>query len=277
MTIGQALRRVRNNLGLTQQQMCEGIISRPFYAKVESGNNILNSESLVRILLAHEIDIIAFFDLLQDTYNSAENQMIKQLQTKISQAVNNKDLQALEKYCLDIIANSNSEILKLRAEVTLAYFKGKLDDIDKSTRRKLKDEFDEGRNWTKRPELLQLLANTMPLWSQEELDFLIGRLLDSINKTKFSELMLERYLRLFENCLIVSYDRQIHKKKGYVDHIRDVIDYIIGATAPFHLMIYRIEAIYMQALFEGKSDKAQSIRRNLSEYGYGKAIASWPE
>lgn len=46
MKIGKALRVERLKLGLTQQQMCEGIISRPFYAKVESGKNKINAESL---------------------------------------------------------------------------------------------------------------------------------------------------------------------------------------------------------------------------------------
>ncbi|WP_232450176.1 helix-turn-helix domain-containing protein [Lactobacillus delbrueckii] len=37
MKIGEALRKKRLELGLTQQEICEGILSRPFYAKVESG------------------------------------------------------------------------------------------------------------------------------------------------------------------------------------------------------------------------------------------------
>lgn len=31
MKIGEALRKKRLELGLTQQEMCEGILSRPFY------------------------------------------------------------------------------------------------------------------------------------------------------------------------------------------------------------------------------------------------------
>lgn len=277
MTIGEALRKVRMNLGLTQTQMCAEIISRPFYAKVESGKNMINAESLVRILLAHDIDIVEFFKLIRVTYNSQEKQLISQLQVEMSQAVSNKDINKAEQCCRKIIASSNNEILKLRAIVTLAYFKGELDQIDLGTQLKIKDEFDEGRNWTTRPELLRLLANTMPLWSDDELSFFIGRLLDAAKKTELSELMLERYLRLFENYLVVSYERKAHQNNKHEDHVEDVIDYIIGVTTSFHLMIYRVEAIYMKALFEGEKNKAQKIKRNLNELGYEDAIASWPE
>ena len=50
MKIGKALRIERLNLKLTQEQMCKGIVSHPFYAKVESGKNRINAESLFEIL-----------------------------------------------------------------------------------------------------------------------------------------------------------------------------------------------------------------------------------
>lgn len=43
MKIGEALRKERLKLGLTQEQMCEGILSRPFYAIVESDKNRINA------------------------------------------------------------------------------------------------------------------------------------------------------------------------------------------------------------------------------------------
>jgi transcriptional regulator with XRE-family HTH domain len=36
MKIGEALRKKILKLGLTQEQMCEGILSRPFYAKLKA-------------------------------------------------------------------------------------------------------------------------------------------------------------------------------------------------------------------------------------------------
>ena len=42
MKIGKALRIERLNLKLTQEQMCKGIVSHPFYAKVESRGFYIN-------------------------------------------------------------------------------------------------------------------------------------------------------------------------------------------------------------------------------------------
>lgn len=277
MKIGEALRKERLKLGLTQEQMCEGILSRPFYAKVESDKNRINAESLFQILLEHQIDLVEFCDLIQDDYTLEERKVEKQFETKMNQAVSAKDTEALDKYCQQIMNSSNNEILKLRALITLTYFKGKTDKIDVEIRKKIKAEFDEGNNWLERPDLLRLLANTMPMWPQDELDFLIGRLLDFAKKSELSELTTERYLRLLENYLVVCYDRKVHKKTAHFDHIDDAMEYIIDATESFHLMIYRIEVFYMKALFLDQMDKAKEIRQDLGVLGYKNFIASWPE
>ncbi|MGM9914667.1 MAG: helix-turn-helix domain-containing protein [Lactobacillus crispatus] len=277
MDIGQALRKERLDLGLTQQQMCEGILSRPFYAKVESGQYRINAESLFEILFSHQVDVVEFLNLTQENYLSEELKAENQLTIKINQAVNTKNIKLLKLYCQQIVNTSNNEVLKLRASITLAYFMGELDKVDEETKTKIKAEFDEGRNWTSRPELLRLLANTMPLWSQDELDFLIGRLLTKAKKEEFSDLMMERYLRLMENYLVICYERKVQKKKIYSNHVNEVMNYIIEVTKPFHLMIYRIEVFYLKALFSGQKDEAKKIKQSLKKIGYEKEFASWPE
>lgn len=277
MKIGEALHKERLKLGLTQEQMCEGVLSRPFYAKIEGDKNRINAESLFQILLEHQVDLLEFCDLIQDDYTSEEQKVEKQFETKMNQAVSAKDTEAIDKYCQQVMNSSKNEVLKLRALITSAYFNGETDKIDAEIKTKIKDEFDEGNNWVERPELLRLLANTMPLWDQKELDFWIGRLLDFAKKAELSEFMTERYLRLLENYLVVCYDREIHKKTTHFDHIDDVIAYIIDATKPLHLMMYRIVALYLHALFKGQKDRANKIKKDMKYYGYGKLIVSWPE
>ena len=115
------------------------------------------------------------------------------------------------------------------------------------------------------------------MWPQDELDFLIGRLLDFAKKSELSELTTERYLRLLENYLVVCYDRKVHKKTTHFDHIDDAMEYIIDATESFHLMIYRIEVFYMKALFLDQMDKTKEIKQELRKIGYGNMIANWLE
>lgn len=275
--IGEALRKKRLELGLTQQEMCEGILSRPFYANVESGKNRINAESLFKILFARQIDLVEFGKLVQGTYDSAENKAEKRYQSQMNVAVSTKDLKLMEKYCQDIIESSNDEILQLRALVALAYFKGELGGLSKEIRVKIKEKFDEGRNWTKRPELLGLLANTMLLWDQDDLNYWIGDLLKKAKKEAVSDLILERYLRLFENYLVICYERKADGKEYQKNRVDEVIKYIISVTAPFQLMIYRITALYLHALLTDQKGKAQKIKKDMEAYGYGNAIASWPE
>ncbi|MCT7862260.1 MAG: helix-turn-helix domain-containing protein [Lactobacillus crispatus] len=277
MKIGEALRKERIKLGLTQDQMCAGILSRPFYTRIESGKNRINAESLFKILLEHQVDLVEFCDLIQDDYTSEERKVEKQFEFKMNLAVSAKDTEALDKYCQQIMNSSNNEVLKLRALITSAYFKGETDKIDVEIRTKIKAEFDGGNNWLERPDLLRLLANTIPMWPQDELGFLIGRLLDFAKKSELSELTTERYLRLLENYLVVCYDRKVHKKTAHFDHIDDAMEYIIDATESFHLMIYRIEVFYMKALFLDQKDKTKEIRQDLGVLGYKNFIASWPE
>lgn len=277
MRIGEALRKKRLELGLTQQEMCKGILSRPFYAKVESGKNRINAESLFKILFARQIDLVEFGKLVQGTYDSAENKAEKRYQSQMNVAVSTKDLKLMEKYCQDIIESSNDEILQLRALVALAYFKGELGGLSKEIRVKIKEKFDEGRNWTKRPELLGLLANTMLLWDQDDLNYWIGDLLKKAKKEAVSDLILERYLRLFENYLVICYERKADGKEYQKNRVDEVIKYIISVTAPFQLMIYRITALYLHALLTDQKGKAQKIKKDMEAYGYGNTIASWPE
>ncbi|RVU70056.1 MULTISPECIES: helix-turn-helix domain-containing protein [Lactobacillus] len=228
MKIGEALRKERKKLGLSQQQMCAGIISRPHYAKIEKDEYAISSENLFQILLKNKIDIEEFYHLIQDTYDSEENKRDKSWQEQMDEAVNTKDLHKLENLCQEILISSNNEILKMRTIVTVAYFKGELNQLSEDLRAKIKANFDEGKHWTDRPDLLRLFTNTMPLWSQEELEFFIGRLLARADKGNLSELMTERYLRTFVNYLVLSYERQVHKDKGTMhntNHLDEVINY----------------------------------------------------
>lgn len=276
MKIGKALRVERLKLGLTQQQMCEGIISRPFYAKVESGKNKINAESLFQILFKHQIEIDDFCQLIQDTYITKNRRVINKLQERMDYAFSTKDIDSLILNCKKIMNVPGDRIIKLRTLVAIAYFRNELNEIDNGIKKKIKIEFNERQKWTKRPESLRLFANTMPLWSQDELNFFIGRLLATVKNENITELMLERYLRIFENYLATCYERKIPMRKNS-NHIEEIIDYITNATSSnVHLMIYRINAIYMKSLFKNDKEKVTKIKADMNDYGYGKLTISWP-
>ncbi|MBS5831521.1 helix-turn-helix transcriptional regulator [Lactobacillus jensenii] len=277
MTIGDALKKVRLERGLTQKQMCEGIVSRPFYVKVESNQTSISAESLAKILFLHEIDISSFYKLLKETYMPKENQMSEYLQNKMMFTFDRKDLQQLKEYCKQVHVLPGHKILKLRSIVSVAYLENKLEQIDQQTIKEIYEQFDEGKNWITRPELLRLLANTMPMWSQEHLDFLIGRLLAYIQKNKsISKIMIERYLRLLENYLGICYERKTYVTAQEKIKVEKTIKTILDLTENvFHFMIYRFFAIYFKCLIKGDYKSANHIQDMLKKYGYEKVVKSW--
>lgn len=277
MKIGKALKEIRLNLGLSQAKMCEGIIQRPFYALVESEKSGIGAESLIMILIKHEVDIDYFFNLVKDAYVTPEDRADQLLQNKMEYAVNSKNINAINFYEKEISTVATDEILKLRARVTAAYFANQLDELNNDLITKIYKKFDK-EEWTRCPSLLRLLANTMPLWEYTRLTSLMKHLLHTIERRKVtSELMMERYIRILENYLVSCYDRKKYKDKNQKVFIEKVFEYLIKNTASFHFMIYRLHAYYMKALFEDDKIAAKNIIKALEKYGYGKAIVSWPK
>lgn len=208
MTIGEALKQIRHELYLTQEQMCAGVVTRSFYAKVESGRNRISADKLTEILFEHNIDITYFYQLLRDTYSSPSKLKENDLNQKMNQAFNSGKIELIEQNYHKILLQSDSNILKLRAMISVANLKDELNLIDPKVKEKLFVEFDEGVNWMTRPDLLRLFTDTMPLWDPSDLSFFIGRLLAKVQKEhNIPELLQERYLRVFENYLAVYYKK----------------------------------------------------------------------
>lgn len=78
MRVGKALKAIRTELGLTQEEMAAGVISKSFYSKVENGYHHLDSETLFDIMTAHrdKIDATDFFSFFL-TYDPQENNIRK--------------------------------------------------------------------------------------------------------------------------------------------------------------------------------------------------------
>lgn len=130
MTIGQALRKIRQNLDLTQKEMAANIVTRPFYAKVEAGKSRISADKLAAILFEHDVDITYFYQLLRATYTSKQKKIESDLNNKMEQAFNVGKIDEIESCYQEILSQSHSKILKLRAMISVAYLKNKLNQID---------------------------------------------------------------------------------------------------------------------------------------------------
>lgn len=277
MTIGEALKQIRHELYLTQEQMCAGVVTRSFYAKVESGRNRISADKLTEILFEHDIDITYFYQLLRNTYSSQSKLKENDLNQKMNQAFNSGKIELIEQNYHKILLQSNSSILKLRAMISVANLKDELNLIDPKVKEKLFVEFDEGANWMTRPDLLRLFTDTMPLWDLSDLSFFIGRLLAKVQKEhNIPELLQERYLRVFENYLAVYYKKNNPIKTIDVN-VQKTFDYILNLEPTVHFLLYKIAAVYLQNLFLGNKEEAQKIKDEMKKYGYQDIVKTWPK
>lgn len=277
MTISEALKQIRHELYLTQEQMCAGVVTRSFYAKVESGRNRISADKLTEILFEHDIDITYFYQLLRNTYSSQSKLKENDLNQKMNQAFNSGKIELIEQNYHKILLQSNSSILKLRAMISVANLKDELNLIDPKVKEKLFVEFDEGANWITRPDLLRLFTDTMPLWDSSDLSFFIGRLLAKVQKEhNIPELLQERYLRVFENYLAVYYKKNNPVKTIDVN-VQKTFDYILNLEPTVHFLLYKIAAVYLQNLFLGNKEEAQKIKNEMKKYGYQDIVKTWPK
>ena len=277
MTIGEALKQIRHELYLTQEQMCAGVVTRSFYAKVESGRNRISADKLTEILFEHDIDITYFYQLLRNTYSSQSKLKENDLNQKMNQAFNSGKIELIEQNYHKILLQSNSSILKLRAMISVANLKDELNLIDPKVIEMLFVEFDEGPNWMTRPDLLRLFTDTMPLWDSSDLSFFIGRLLAKVQKEhNIPELLQERYLRVFENYLAVYYKKNNPVKTIDVN-VQKTFDYILNLEPTVHFLLYKIAAVYLQNLFLGNKEEAQKIKDEMKKYGYQDIVKTWPK
>ena len=107
MTIGEALKQIRHELYLTQEQMCAGVVTRSFYAKVESGRNRISADKLTEILFEHDIDITYFYQLLRNTYSSQSKLKENDLNQKMNQAFNSGKIELIEQNYHKILLQSS--------------------------------------------------------------------------------------------------------------------------------------------------------------------------
>lgn len=99
MTIGEALKSLRLNAGLTQTEMAAGVMTESFYSKIERGVHSIDADTLIKILTAHHFDVVEFFSRIANQKNSNSN---FELIAKINLAQNKKDLQMLKQIKADI-------------------------------------------------------------------------------------------------------------------------------------------------------------------------------
>ena len=170
MTIGEALKRERESLGLTQEEMTKNIIQKSHYSKIERNIEGISADSLFKILFAHHIDVDEFLESIKDTYTSKEDVKAGLLEKRMMNAFNTSNTEAVKKCLAEILELDENLIFKYRALIAVATFDGNLDQLSENTRKNIVKKFNDFNNWVENIDSLRLLANCMSVFTQAQLD-----------------------------------------------------------------------------------------------------------
>lgn len=92
MTIGEALKKERKDLGLTQTEMAGNILAKSYYSKVERGQHEIKAIDLIEILRLHNIEVSRFFSQIKTNQKiNNEEYISKRYLSKLHRAYYHKD------------------------------------------------------------------------------------------------------------------------------------------------------------------------------------------
>ena len=182
MTIGEALKNERIRRGLSIRKMAGNIIDPSSYSKVEKNMRNIGSEALVRLLFAHDIDINEFFTNLEPNY-ACKNFINKiRLEKNMRIAFNNRDLAEMQAIHQKIMNLKGEEILKLRSIVAIAYLTNNVNNLDNQIKERIFKQLDKNDNLSNNIEAIRLFANAMPIFTDDQLNYLMQSYISKIIK-----------------------------------------------------------------------------------------------
>lgn len=154
MTIGEALKKERKDLGLTQTEMAGDILTKSYYSKVVD---------LIEILRLHDIDISRFFSQIETNQKINNEEYI----SKLHRAYYHKNLEQLSELQKQLKKEvQTSEILNLetQANVVKAYLTHSLNKLTDREKADIKKQIFKTKDWNESS--LRLLAIAMPFFDK---------------------------------------------------------------------------------------------------------------
>lgn len=264
MTIGEALKNERIRRGLSIRKMAGNIIDPSSYSKVEKNMRNIGSEALVRLLFAHDIDINEFFTNLESNY-ACKNFINKiRLEKNMRIAFNNRDLAEMQAIHQKIMNLKGEEILKLRSIVAIAYLTNNVNNLDNQIKERIFKQLDKNDNLSNNIEAIRLFANAMPIFTDDQLNYLMQSYVSKIiKKENISELDNKRFAVASVNYLRACYERKFSLNETMLQ----IQDYILNINDTSLLEYKGLVKLSLAAIM-GKIDRAKEIKRELINIGY---------
>ena len=273
MTIAEALKQERIHLGLTQDEMIQGIIHKSHYSKIERGIEGISAESLFKILFAHHIDVDQFLEQIKDDFLSEEDLIELKLENKLKSAFNGSNKEKIEECLQEVMKLSDSRIFKYRVVVAVAIVRNQLDRLGDEFKSTIIAEFNAKDNWVENIDMLRLFANCIPVFSTEQADNYISFLLKHYNeKVLYSEKYEDRIASI---CINYLYCWRNYGLKG--NQVKNCLDYLLNLNNTNHFLFYKACGSFYKCLYEGNIAKAKEVKAMLISLGYEDRVTNWKE
>lgn len=273
--IGEALKQMRKAYGLTQSQMAAGVISESYYSKVERGDNRINADALVNLLVSHHFDVGKFFDRL---VNQSSVEPDLQIATEISIAQYTKNLKRLDELSKELKTRPEGSPSWLELRITLAYawINHSPEQVPDGVKNKIKKIILED-NWNRGS--YQTFCNSIIIYEIEEAAPLVRNALEHfVANPEYDEFTLQYVALIAVNFLNCAYHASKEERKSVHSTICQAIEFLKN-DLPVEPAIgfYKIMGVYYKALFDGKLSLVNHISEIVKEIGYGLSIEDLKE
>lgn len=261
MTIGEALKKERKDLGLTQMEMAAGVISTAHYSKIERDKHDISAYDLFAILTKHNISLLDFVKEIENTYQSIPQNQIN-LNLKLVHAFYQSDQESVRTLNKEIQASTATKEEKLRAILIEANVTHTIDQIPENVRKKIKRILFENNDWVDDELTLRLFCNSMLIFSSNELNFYINEIINKYS-TNFDQEDFHHQKLIASICVNFLYVNCIDNLK-LDPRIFSMLDQLPEMPEFF---FYKVLRNYYRAVADKDASKSKSIKKFLAQNG----------
>lgn len=262
MRIGDALKNLRLQSKLTQQEMASTVMSESFYSKVERNLHRIDAETLIELLSVHNFDIVKFMNQL--VLKKRTEGKLGKLDSELLHAQYHEELLALNRMRKEIDeSGEKSEYLQMRIREAYAWVLNSDEYFKPREVSKIKSVMKHSDSWSIMT--LEYLNQVMVVIGPEDAYTCLTEVIRSYEKEP--EIDLYTLIDLAKTCIF--FIRFAWYKGGSKSDVLRVIHFLCDELPdlPEIGMFKLLAQLYLSAL--DKDEEKQKILGDAMEYsGY---------
>lgn len=270
MTIGEALKKERIMLGLTQTQMAGKVLTKSYYSKIERNVHEINAIDLINILNSHGINTAEFLNNIEKSESSIEIRIHK-YNYMLHVAYYQKDLKSFDLlHQLLKKEKQIDEILDLEAQIELlkASIKKDFSLIPINEQKRLKNIILNTENWNESN--LRLFSMAMQLFKIEEVNIIVFSIFSKYKNINGLSSSLQKIIA----AIAVNFLEYSHccgmKQSKYTKRALDILD---SLTEEPNNCFAKLMKSYYQNVFDSNAKEAKKILDFLSKNGMSEIVS----